>query len=66
MARTSYGSGLGEGKVTTIGDNRYGDREYDDDAVKKMKEYYRAGDEMTRTIKEVKNPLLQTVKTVKG
>jgi hypothetical protein len=66
MARTSYGSGIGEGKVTTIGDNRYGDREYDDEAVKKMREYYRKGDEITRTVKEVKNPLLQTVKTIKG
>jgi len=66
MARTSFGSGIGEGKVSTIGDNRYGDREYDDEAVKKMREYYRKGDEITRTVKEVKNPLLQTVKTIKG
>lgn len=66
MARTSFGSGIGEGKVAPIGDNRYGDREYDDEAVKKMREYYRKGDEITRTVKEVKNPLLQTVKTVKG
>jgi len=65
MARTSFGSGIGEGKVATIGDNRYGMREeYDPEVAKKTKEYYRKGD--TLTIKEVKNPLLQTVKTVKG
>ena len=66
MARSSFGSGIGEGKVSPIGDKRYGDREYDDAAVKKMREYYRKGDEITRTVKEVKNPLLQTVKTIKG
>jgi hypothetical protein len=54
------------GSVQNIGDNRYGDREYDEAAVKKMKEYYRKGDEITRTVKEVKNPLLQSVKTVKA
>jgi hypothetical protein len=54
------------GTVQTIGDNRYGDREYDDNAVKKMREYYRKGDEVYRTVKEVKNPLTQTVKTVKA
>tara|TARA_Y100001937_G_scaffold124690_1_gene189906 strand:- start:661 stop:861 length:201 start_codon:yes stop_codon:yes gene_type:complete len=65
MARTSFGSGIGEGKVETIGDSRYGLREhYDDAEMKKTKEYYRKGDALT--IKEVKNPLLQTVKTVKA
>ena len=65
MARTSYGSGIGEGKVERIGDSRYGAREmYDDAEMKKTKEYYRKGD--TLTVKEVKNPLLQTVKTVKA
>lgn len=65
MARSSYGSGLGEGKVTSIGDSRYGLREeYDPAEMAKTKEYYRKGD--TLTIKEVKNPNLQTVKTVKG
>ena len=54
MARTSFGSGIGEGKVEN----------YDDAEMKKTKEYYRKGD--TLTIKEVKNPLLQTVKTVKA
>lgn len=54
------------GSVQTIGDNRYGDREYDDAAVQKMREYYRKGDEASRTVKEVKNPLTQTVKTVKA
>ena len=54
------------GTVQSIGDNRYGDREYDEQAVKKMREYYRKGDEASRTVKEVKNPLLQSVKTVKA
>jgi len=66
MARTSYGSGIGEGKVEPIGDNRYGTRNYDDAAINEIKEYYRRGDEITRTVKEVKNPLLQTVKTMKA
>ena len=65
MARTSFGSGIGEGKVETIGDSRYGLREHYDEAEnKRTMEYYRKGD--TLTIKEVKNPLLQTVKTVKA
>lgn len=65
MARTSFGSGIGEGKVETISDSRYGLREhYDDAEMKKTKEYYRKGDALA--IKEVENPLLQTVKTVKA
>tara|TARA_Y100000114_G_scaffold47409_1_gene43221 strand:+ start:553 stop:753 length:201 start_codon:yes stop_codon:yes gene_type:complete len=65
MARTSFGSGIGGGKVERIGDSRYGAREmYDEAEAKKTKEYYRKGD--TLTVKEVKNPLLQTVKTVKA
>jgi hypothetical protein len=65
MARNSYGSGIGEGKVERIGDSRYGLREqYDDAEMKKTLEYYRKGD--TPTVKEVKNPLLQTVKTMKA
>jgi hypothetical protein len=64
MARKSFGSGIGEGKVAPIGDNRYGMREeYDPAVMAKTKEYYRKGD--TLTIKEVKNPYSQTVKTVK-
>jgi len=53
------------GSVQNIGDNRYGTRDYDEEAIKKIKEYYSKGDQITRTVKEVKNPLLQTVKTVK-
>ena len=38
MARTSFGSGIGEGKVETIGDSRYGLREhYDEAEMKKNK-----------------------------
>ena len=33
MARTSYGSGLGEAKIQPIGDNRYGLREEYDPKV---------------------------------
>jgi hypothetical protein len=64
MARSSFGSGIGEGKISPIGDNRYGMREeYDPEVMKKTKEYYRRGDELT--IKEVKNPYSQTIKTLK-
>ena len=54
-----------KGEVQAIGDNRYGTRNYDDSAIKKIQEYYRKGDESTRVVKEVKNPYSQTVKTVK-
>ena len=65
MARTSFGSGIGEGKVETIGDNRYGLREeYDPKVKRETLEYYRTGHNLT--VKEVKNPLTQTVKTVKA
>ena len=42
MARTSYGSGVGDGKVERIGDNRYGLREQYDPAIKEQTiEYYK-------------------------
>lgn len=64
MTRTSYGKGIGDGKINQIGDNRYGLREeYDSEVMQKTKEYYKKGDSLT--VKEVKNPNLQTVKTVK-
>ncbi|MGB2116793.1 MAG: hypothetical protein ACPHXS_04400 [Flavobacteriaceae bacterium] len=65
MARTSYGSGLGNAKVQPIGDNRYGLREeYDPKVKRETLEYYRTGHNLT--VKEVKNPLTQKVKTVKA
>jgi|TARA_A100001391_G_scaffold149107_1_gene106604 hypothetical protein len=65
MKRTSFGSGIGEGKVGAIGDNRYGLREeYDPKVREKTLEYYRSGHEITVT--EVKDVNLQTVTTVKG
>ena len=39
---------------------------YDDAEMKKTRDYYRAGDEASRVVKEVKNPNLQTVKTVRA
>ena len=61
MARTSFGSGLGSGKIEPIGDNRYGVREmYDAEEMQKTLAYYKGGGELT--VKEVKNPLTQTVK----
>jgi len=60
------GAGDRKGTVQRIGDNRYGLREvYDDTEMKKTRDFYRAGDSASRVVKEVKNPLLQTVKTVK-
>ena len=65
MARSTYGKGLGSGKVDTIGDNRYGLREqYDAEEMQKTLAYYKGGGELT--VKEVKNPLTQTVRTVKS
>ena len=64
MARTSYGSGVGDGKVERIGDNRYGLREQYDPAIKEQTiEYYKKGD--VPVVKEVKAPNLQVVKTIK-
>ena len=66
MARNTFGQGKGEGKLEMIGDPRYGLIEEYDSAVKsKTYEYYRTLPEKTRTIKEVKNPNSQVVKTVK-
>ena len=65
MARTSFGKGIGSGKVEAIGDNRYGLREqYDAEEMQKTLAYYKGGGVLT--VKEVKNPLTQTVKTVKS
>jgi hypothetical protein len=65
MARSSFGSGIGSGKVEAIGDNRYGLREqYDAEEMQKTLAYYKGGGVLT--VKEVKNPLTQTVKTVKS
>jgi hypothetical protein len=65
MAKTLSGAEAREGKTVNIGDNRYGLREEYDPAVKRdTLEHYRSGHNLT--IKEVKNPLLQSVKTVKG
>ena len=67
MARDTFGKGIREGKLEMIGDPRYGlIEEYDSAVSTKTKEYYRTLPEKTRTIKEVKNPNLQTVKTVKA
>lgn len=64
MAKSLSGADVREGKTQTIGDNRYGMREaYDPKADAATKKYYREGG--TITVKEVKNPLLQTVKTTK-
>ncbi len=66
MARDTFGSGKGEGKLEMIGDPRYGLIEEYDSAVKsKTYEYYRTLPEKTRTITEVKNPNLQVIKTIK-
>ena len=65
MAKSLSGVSMREGSTKAIGDNRYGMREAYDPAVDKAtKTYYREGD--TLTVKEVKNPLLQKVKTVKA
>ena len=67
MARDTFGSGKGEGKLEMIGDPRYGLIEEYDSAVKtKTYEYYRTLPEKTRMIKEIKNPNSQVVKIVKA
>jgi hypothetical protein len=64
MAKSISGVEMREGKAIAIGDNRYGLREeYDPAKKRETLEYYRTGHDLT--IKEVKNPNLQTVKTVK-
>lgn len=64
MAKSPSGLELRAGSTMRIGDNRYGMREAYDPAVDKAtKDYYKNGDELV--VKEVKNSLRQTVKTVK-
>jgi hypothetical protein len=64
MAKSLSGVENRAGKSVTIGDNRYGAREsYDAEEMQKTLAYYKGGG--TLTIKEVKNPLTQTVKLVK-
>jgi len=63
MAKSLSGVENRAGKAVTIGDNRYGLREVYDEEMQKTLAYYQAGGQLT--VKEVKNPLTQTVKTVK-
>jgi len=66
MARNTFGSSKGEGKIEMIGDPRVGLIEEFDSAVKsKTYEYYRTLPEKTRTITEVKNPNAQVIRTIK-
>jgi len=66
MARDTFGSSKGEGKLEMIGDPRVGLIEEYDSAVKsKTMEYYRTLPEKTRLIKEVKNPNIQVIRTIK-
>ena len=65
MGKTLSGAEAREGKTVNIGDRRYGLREeYAPAVMRETQEFYRSGHNLT--IKEVKNPLLQTVRTVKG
>ena len=64
MAKSLSGVTTREGTNVTIGDNRYGLREvYDAKEMQKTLAFYKGGGQFT--VKEVKNPLTQTVKTVK-
>ena len=64
MTKSISGVEMRDGKAITIGDNRYGLREeYDPAKKRETLEYYRTGHDLT--IKEIKNPNLQSVKTVK-
>lgn len=64
MAKTLSGVEARSGKSMRIGDNRYGLREeYDPEVKRETLDYYRRGDEVT--VREVKNPLTQTVTVVK-
>ncbi len=64
MGKTLSGAEAREGKTVNIGDNRYGLREeYDPSKKRETLEYYRSGHNLTIT--EIKNPNLQSVKTVK-
>jgi hypothetical protein len=65
MAKTLSGTEAREGKTVNIGDNRYGLREqYDPDVKTETLEYYRTGHNLT--VREVKNPNLQSVRTIKS
>jgi len=65
MAKSLSGVTTREGTNVTIGDNRYGLREvYDAKEMQKTLAFYKGGGQLT--VKEVKNPLTQTVKTVKS
>ena len=65
MAKSLSGATVRAGKSVTIGDNRYGLREvYDTEEMQKTLAFYKGGGQLT--VKEVKNPLTQTVKTVKS
>ena len=65
MAKSLSGATVRAGKSVTIGDNRYGLREvYDAEEMQKTLAFYKGGGQLT--VKEVKNPLTQTVKTVKS
>lgn len=64
MAKSISGVEMREGKSVTIGDNRYGLREeYYPAKKRETLEHYRTGHNLT--IKEIKNPNSQSVKTVK-
>ena len=65
MAKSLSGVTTRTGKSVTIGDNRYGLREvYDTEEMQKTLAFYKGRGQLT--VKEVKNPLTQTVKTVKS
>lgn len=64
MAKSLSGVNMRNGTTVKIGDNRYGMREaYDPKVDAATKTYYREGDKLV--VKEVKNPLLQRVRTEK-
>jgi hypothetical protein len=64
MAKSLSGVEIRKGSTQVIGDNRYGLREaYDPSVDAATKKYYREGD--TLTVKEVKGPNSQVVKTYK-
>ena len=65
MAKSLSGVTTREATNVTIGDNRNGLREvYDAKEMQKTLAFYKGGGQLT--VKEVKNPLTQTVKTVKS
>lgn len=65
MAKSLSGADIRKGTTRAIGDNRYGMREaYDPAEDAATKKYYREG--ATLTVKEIKNPLTQKVRTIKA